>query len=288
MKMIHMSVPGHPEATLEGYILDCEIALGQQKSRPAIVVCPGGGYLYCSPREAEPVALRYAACGFHAFILRYSTRWDARDFSPLQEVSWVIGLLREHASEWNIDPKKIATCGFSAGGHLALAAGLLAENKPNAMILGYPAVTVPNLPATNFMLKLLTGRTEVTDADAAYFSLENHITKDAPPVFMTATAEDALSPYGALLVANTYSKLGLGYELHMFQHGPHGYALADATTADGSSQVLNPSFAQWHSLSVDWLNRIFGAPEFIDKSTSRMGKIMAEMGLIPGSGADFA
>lgn len=288
MKMIHMSVPGHPEATLEGYILDCELALGQDRNRPAIVVCPGGGYLYCSPREAEPVALRYAARGFHAFILRYSTQWDAADFSPLQEVSWVIGYLREHAAEWHIDPEKIATCGFSAGGHLALAAGLLGENKPNAMILGYPAVMVPNTPQTNFMLKLLTGRKEVTDEDAAYYSLNNHITKDAPPAFIMATAEDALSPYGALLVANAYSMLGLGYELHMCQHGPHGYSLADETTADGSSQVLNSSFAQWHSLSVDWLFRIFGEPTFENKSTSRMAKIMADMGLIPGSGADFA
>ena len=288
MKMIHMNVPGHPEATLEGYILDCELTLGQNRNRPAIVVCPGGGYLYCSPREAEPVALRYAARGFHAFILRYSVGWDASGFSPLQEVSWVIGYLREHAEEWHIDPNKIATCGFSAGGHLALAAGVKGENKPNAMILGYPAVTTPNNPMSNFMVKLLAGKKEVTDADCAEFSLENYITKDAPPVFMMATAEDGLSPYGALLVANTYSRLGLGYELHMFQHGPHGYSLADETTADGSSQVLNSSFAQWHDLSVDWLYRIFGKNEFVDKSTSRMGKIMAEMGLIPGKGADFA
>lgn len=288
MKMIHMSVPGHPEATLEGYILDCEIKLGQETNRPAIVVCPGGGYLYCSPREAEPIALRYAARGFHAFILRYSVKWDAADFSPLKEVSWVIGHLREHAEEWHIDPNRIVTCGFSAGGHLALAAGLLADNKPNAMILGYPAVTVPNTPQTNFMLKLLTGRQEVTDEDAAYYSLTNHITKDAPPVFITATAEDMLSPYGALAVANAYSSIGKGYELHMFQHGPHGYALADETTADGSCQVLNTSFAQWHSLSVDWLYRIFGQLHFTDTSTSRMAGIMAEMGLIPGRGADFA
>ena len=288
MKMIHMSVPGHPEATLEGYILDCELSLGPDTNRPAIVVCPGGGYLYCSPREAEPVALRYAAKGFHAFILRYSTGWDAKDFAPLQEVSWVIGYLREHAEQWHIDPSKIATCGFSAGGHLALAAGVKGENKPNAMILGYPAVTTPNNPMSNFMVKLMTGKQEVTDEDCAEFSLENFITKDAPPVFMTATAEDGLSPYGALLVANCYSKLGLAYELHMFQHGPHGYSLADETTADGSSQVLNRSFAKWHELSVEWLYRIFGENTFVNKSTSRMGKIMAEMGLIPGNGADFA
>ena len=288
MKMIHLSIPGHPEATLEGYILDCELSLGQSQDRPAIVVCPGGGYLYCSPREAEPVALRYAAKGFHAFILRYSVGWDAAGFAPLEEVSWVIGHLRENAAQWHIDPNKIVTCGFSAGGHLALAAGVKGANKPNAMILGYPAVTTPNHPMSNFMVKLLAGKKEVTDEDCAEFSLEKFITKDAPPVFLAATAEDGLSPFGALLVANTYSRLGKPYELHMFQHGPHGYSLADETTADGSSQVLNSSFAQWHELSVDWLYRIFGENQFVDKSTSRMGKIMAEMGLIPGSGANFA
>ena len=107
-------------------------------------------------------------------------------------------------------------------------------------------------------------------------------------MFLTATAEDGLSPFGTLLVANTYSRLRMPYELHMFQHGPHGYSLADETSADGSSLVLNRSFAQWHDLSVDWLYRIFGQLTFTDKSTSRMGKLMAEMGLIPGSGTDFA
>lgn len=283
MKMIHMTCPDHPEATLEGYLLDCEITLGQEKNRPAIVVCPGGGYAYCSPREAEPIALRYAARGFHAFILRYSVGWDAADFAPLKEVSWVIGLIREHADEWHVDPGKIATCGFSAGGHLALAAGLLGENKPNAMILNYPAVTLPNMPGVDFMLRLLTGRQEVTDADADYLSLANHIDKNSPPVFISATAEDMLSPFGALAVANKYSQLGLGYELHMFQHGPHGYALADETSADGSSQMLNPAYAHWHDLSVRWLNRIFGEPTFADKSTSKMAGYLRDLGFtLPG------
>ena len=283
MQMIHIPIPGHPEATLEGYILDCDISLGQDYNRPAIVVCPGGGYAYCCPREAEPVALRYAAQGFHAFILRYSVGWDAANFSPLTEVSWVIGHLRENAERWHIDPEKIAVCGFSAGGHLALASGLLGENKPNAMILGYPAVNIPNYPGVNFMLQLLTGRKEVTDADAAYFSLENHITKTSPPVFLAATAEDMLTAYGALPVAQAYSKLGLGYELHIFQHGPHGYALADMTSADGSSRQLNAAFAHWHDLSVRWLLRIFGEPTFVDKNIGRMTQHLAELGFsFPG------
>lgn len=278
MHMIHMQCPGHPEATLEGYLLDCEITLGQEVNRPAIVICPGGGYAYCSAREAEPVALRYAARGFHAFVLRYSTGWDAADFSPLQEISWAIGLIRENAAKWHVNPDQIVTCGFSAGGHLAFAAGLLGENKPNAMVLNYPAVSTPNMPGMNFMLQFLTGRRDVTDADADYFTLLNHITKDAPPVFLAATAEDLLTGYGALPLAKKYSDLGLFYELHIFQHGPHGYSLADETTADGSIQMLNSSYAKWHDMSVDWLHKIFGQPVHGDKSTSQMAQRLQELG----------
>ena len=281
MKMIHMTVPGHPEATLEGYILDCEITLGQFQKRPAIVICPGGGYMYCSPREAEPIALAYTARGFHAFILRYSVGWDAAGFAPLDEVSWTIGYLREHADEWNIDPNKIVSCGFSAGGHLALSAGLLAENKPNAMVLCYPATSAPNMPGMNFMLQLLTGKKDATDEDAARFDLVSQITKDAPPVFLAATAEDLLTPHGALPVAKKYSDLGMKYELHIFQYGPHGYGLGNEVSADGSLQIYDPAYAQWHELSVQWLHRTLGKPELVHKDTSMLVKHMKKLGFLP-------
>ena len=283
MKMIHTTCPSHPEATLEGYLLDCEITLGQEVARPAVIVCPGGGYVYCSPREGEPVALRYAAKGFHAFVLRYSVGFDAKAFAPWQEISWAIGYIREHARQWHIDPNQIATCGFSAGGHVAFAAGLLGEHKPNAMILNYPAVQLPNLPGVDYMIKLLTGKENATDEDSAYVSLLNHVTRDAPPVFLAATAEDMLTNFGALPVAQKYASLGLGYELHIFQHGPHGYSLADETTADGSSQMLNPAYAKWLDMSADWLRRTFGPLQFADKSTSKMARYLAELGItMPG------
>lgn len=275
-----MPVPGHPEASLEGYLLDCEITLGLEKDRPAVLVCPGGGYVYCSPREGEPVALSYAARGFHAFVLRYSTAKDAAGFTPLEEVSWVIGYIRENAGQWHIAPDKIAVCGFSAGGHLALASGVLAKNRPNAMILGYPAASAPNIPGADFLLKVLEGRNDVTDADAEKYDLISKITKQSPPVFLAATAEDMLTAYGALPVAKAYSDLGMPYELHVFQYGPHGYSLANEVSADGSEKNLDPAFAQWLELSVQWLHKTFGKLAFGDKSTHRMVQILKEMGYI--------
>ena len=284
MKMIHMNVPDSKEATLEGYILDCEITFGQETKRPAVLVCPGGGYVYCSPREGEPVALAYASKGIHAFVLRYSTKFNAAGFKPLQEVSWAIGYIREHAQEWNIDPEKIAVCGFSAGGHLALSSGLLAENKPNAMILGYPAVQIPNLPGADYLLKVLTGKQTVTDQDSKDLSLVDKITKEAPPVFLVATAEDYLTSFGALPVVNRYSQLGLPYEAHIFQHGPHGYSTADVAAANGSEGLVNDSVAHWLQLSVDWMMRIFGKPVLTDKNVSEMAKHLKEMGItLPGA-----
>lgn len=53
-------------------------------------------------------------------------------------------------------------------------------------------------------------------------------------------------------------------------------------SVEGSSQVLDPAFAQL-------LHRTFGKPTFLDKSTSKMGKYLKELGVeIPGQGGRFA
>lgn len=279
MNMFHMTIPDHPDATLNGYILDCDLTLGQYVLRPAIVVCPGGGYVYCSRAEGEPVAMAYAARGFHTFVLRYSTGHDAVGFSPLKEVSWVIGYIRENAEKWHIDPEKIVTCGFSAGGHLALSAGILGENKPNAMILGYPATSAPNIPGANFMLKLLEGKNEVTNEDAAKYDLPSQVTKEAPPLFVASTCEDVLTGFCTMALVNAYNALGLKFELHIFQHGPHGYSLANETTSDGSTRYMNAAFSQWHGLSVEWLHKVFGPLTYVDKDNSKMVKYLKELGI---------
>ena len=60
------------DVTLTTYVLADSKEMLNGKARPAVLICPGGAYISCSDREAEPVAMAFAAMGYHAFVLRYS------------------------------------------------------------------------------------------------------------------------------------------------------------------------------------------------------------------------
>ena len=155
--------------TLTIYLMNDTGEMSGQGSRPAVLVCPGGGYFNCSDREGEPVALQFAASGYHAFVLRYSTYDEGRNAfpdlssdivpnektkhpAPVRDIAKAMLYIREHAGEWQVDMERIAVCGFSAGGHNSAMYGVYwnkplltdyfgvdaAALKPAALILGYP------------------------------------------------------------------------------------------------------------------------------------------------------
>ncbi|HZK39019.1 MAG TPA: alpha/beta hydrolase, partial [Clostridia bacterium] len=72
MKTEVFTLPNGSDITLTTYILDTSEEMPNMKIRPAVLVCPGGGYSFCSDREAEPVAMAFLAQGYNAFVLRYS------------------------------------------------------------------------------------------------------------------------------------------------------------------------------------------------------------------------
>lgn len=104
------------------YFLDNTEEIDTKRIRPLILLCPGGGYVMTSDREAEPIAMQFLAAGFHVAILRYSVA-PARYPVALREVAWSMAWLRTHAEEYHIDKNRIITMGFSAGGHLAASYG---------------------------------------------------------------------------------------------------------------------------------------------------------------------
>lgn len=62
------------DVTLTTYVLDDSKEIRCGKPRPAVLICPGGAYLNCSDREAEPVAMKFLAMGImHLFFVILST-----------------------------------------------------------------------------------------------------------------------------------------------------------------------------------------------------------------------
>jgi acetyl esterase/lipase len=238
---IHLQTNDH--VTLTTYRLDASDEMPNTKVRPAALIFPGGGYRMCSDREAEPVAMAFLAHGYHAFVLRYSLNENAAFPKPLNDAEAALELIRRHAGEWGVNPGKIAVCGFSAGGHLAVALGTLGRIRPNALILGYPCI----LDSISAILP------------APVPSLEKKVDAHTPPTFIFATANDAVVPVNnSLLFAAALDRARIPFELHIFQDGAHGLSLARPHTSSGFSALNNPAVAKWMELCIVWLDNLFG------------------------------
>lgn len=241
------------------------IAFSEEMDRPAVVVCPGGGYSHLSEREADPVALEYLAKGFNAFVLYYSLNEAAVFPKTIVDLSMALKIIRENAEEWHIIKNKIAVCGFSAGGHLCASLGVHwnlpevmeksgcknNENQPNALILCYPVITTRGWMAFKYQ-KFLGDRDPEEIKKMLDCSL--HVGSHTPPAFLTHNFADGSVPVQeSLEFARVLEQNNIPFEMHIVPNGYHGMGLGNLETA----RYEDPSFAKWMELSILWLNRLF-------------------------------
>lgn len=154
MKFDRIYVSEDKNAYFDTYLIENSKELHDGLRRPAVVVCPGGGYKNLSDREAEPIALQFASMGYHAFVLRYSVDEKAVMPRPIHEIARTMAYIKDHSVEWNLDSDHVYVAGFSAGGHLAASLGVFWNHsemlpeyegdreriRPAGLILGYPVI----------------------------------------------------------------------------------------------------------------------------------------------------
>jgi predicted esterase len=201
----------------------------------AVLVCPGGGFNTLTiDHEGRDIALWLNKIGVSAFVVKY--RLSKTPGFPSYTLDTSIGdaqralrLVRSRAADWGLDPKRIGLMGFSAGGAMAAYAGTRFDS-------GQPDATDPIERASSrpdFEVILYPG---TMDAPLT-------VPKDAPPLFLAGTFEDAPGAANAIKVFSAYQTVQMSAELHIYTNGAHGFAL----------ETHDHPVSTWNDRLQDWL-----------------------------------
>lgn len=290
---------GRTDVTLTTYIVDDSVEMMNGRKRPAVLICPGGGYLCCSDREAEPIALRFSSMGYHAFVLRYSVYYKAGEDptydkklepkpeishpAPVQDIGLAMKYICENAGKWLVDTEKIAICGFSAGCHNCAMysvywnkplvtdfLGVKGGYRPAAAILGYGVFDnltmkeeIPVIKYPDLMdayTVALFGEENPDDEKRKKVSPALLIDEAFPATFIWSTMNDDAVP--VIQTAHMGKKLiekNIPVEMHIFETGGHGLSLATQATSAALSNIV-PDVAVWIELVDRWLQKRFQLP----------------------------
>lgn len=264
-----------PSARLCVYILDASAEIGITK-RPLILICPGGGYVFTSDREAEPLAMRFLAMGYHAAVLRYSVSPSVFP-TALCEAAKAMELIHARAEEWLVDTSCIVLQGSSAGGHLAASLGVFwnrewlfekagvspAVMRPAAMLLCYPVITSGEYAHRDSFKALLKG--VCTPDMLTLNSLEKQVSSDTPGAFLWHTGTDGCVPVqNSLLFVEALTRRNRPVEFHLYPTGGHGLSTCDRQTAYPDGSGIQEECQSWLPLAKTYL-------EGIEKTSSQNG-----------------
>lgn len=241
MKLFTQTV-GH-DAPLTCYVQEPSAELATAATRPAVLVLPGGGYFMTSDREAEPVALAYLAAGFNAFVLRYAVGAESPFEKSFDDAKAALAWIRSNAADLHIDPTKVAAVGFSAGGHLASSLATAAEDKPDALVAGYPVTLEEFGPPVGKEL----------------IDVPSHVSAATPPTFLFSTSDDTVVPIrNSIAFLAALVEHEVPFESHIYLLGPHGLSLSTNATANGRAEMAEASVRPWLADSVRFLQTVFG------------------------------
>lgn len=189
----------------------------------SVIVAPGGGFMFLSyAHEGTQVCEWLNSLGVTAVLLKYRTptRDEKEMFElPVQDAERALGLVRRHAAEWKLAPRRVGLLGFSAGANLA---GHAAWDRGLRTYPQQPELDDPRGP--DFLVFIYGGGFLDKD-DKSKFRPGFSIPADAPPVFLLVAHDDQANPIEAAMLYLEYKKRNLSAELHICAKGGHGFGM---------------------------------------------------------------
>ncbi len=241
---------GKSDVYLEMYLLPDQIDYRPIAPRPAVVICPGGGYSSHLEAEAEPLALHFLASGYQVFVVYYGIGSGAALFpGPFLDVAKAIALVRKNQVQWHVDPQKVYLCGLSTGGHVAAMVACLWQEalfkealgeesgrfRPDALILGYPLLDLEAFDSrlkqmgdqghlqAQMLFEITLGTGTPNPAQLAPWCCKNRVSKEMVPTFIWGVTNDVLfSDLDCSEFAKSLSDQQIPHKLMIFNEDKYG------------------------------------------------------------------
>ena len=216
----------------------------ENNSRLAVLVCPGGGYnILAYDLEGIEVCQWLNSIGCNAVLLKYRVpraNGESRPIEALQDAQRAMGLVRQRADHWGIEPTKIGVLGFSAGGHLAARLSTNSEKR------AYEPVDAADAQSCRPDFTVLIYPAYLFDSESAELtSKELPISEGMPPTFISMSLDDPVDSENALRYALAMKRAKAAVELHLYPTGGHGYGLRP----NGDTATT------WPDRAGDWLEQ---------------------------------
>lgn len=210
----------------------------------AVVVCPGGGYhILAYDIEGTEVCEWLNSLGITAILLKY--RVPAREglpryALPLQDAQRAVGLVRAHAEEWQIDPKRIGVLGFSAGGHLSAALSTKVDQRT------YDPIDSADQLSSRPDFTLLIYPAYLVDKQDNQLAPELPVSESTPPTLLVQTEDDNVRVENSLFYYLALKNANVPAEMHIYATGGHGYGL----------RKVKSNVHTWPARAEEWLQTI--------------------------------
>jgi len=189
-----------------------------------VVVFPGGGYnILAIDLEGTEVCDWLNSAGITCVLLKYrvpNTGPYPKSPAALEDAQRAVGLVREHAVEWQIDPAHIGVLGFSAGAHLAVALSTHYDKRLYAAVDAADQLSC----RPDFAVVVYPGY--LADASSSFLDkLDIHPTDKTPPAFIVQAENDPVHVENATTYFLALKAVKVPAELHIYSEGGHGYGL---------------------------------------------------------------
>jgi acetyl esterase/lipase len=190
----------------------------------AVVVFPGGGYhILAIDLEGTEVCDWLNSTGIACVLLKYRVPDSGpypKSAAALQDAQRAMGLVRQHAAEWGIDPNRVGVLGFSAGGHLSAAISTHFDKR-----LYEPIDAADKLSCRpDFAVVVYPGYLALADKNFAP-NADIHPTAETPPTFIVQAEDDPVHVENAVVYFMALKNAKIPAELHVYSEGGHGYGL---------------------------------------------------------------